>query len=68
MSSATGLVTTAALNKEATGIENKILSLKKPQRLKITDTTGFIATLKFNRLTDISFEARTKVRLETSFS
>ena len=49
MSSVTGLVTTAALNKEATGIESKILSLQKPQRLKITDTTGFIATLKFNR-------------------
>ena len=42
------MATKAALNTKATEIENKLLD----------DTTGFITTLEFNRLTNISFDVR----------
>ena len=40
----------------------RLLSIKKPQRLKknISDKTGFITTSDFNRLTKISFDVRMK--------
>ena len=42
------MATKAALNTKATEIENKLLD----------DTTDFITTLEFNRLTNISFDVR----------
>ena len=49
MTSVTGLVTTASLNTKAKEIENKI-----------PETTGFITTTEFKRLTKINFRAEIK--------
>ena len=63
-----GLVRKTDCNTKITEIENKVLEISNPARKaalntkaseiknKIPDTTGFIATSEFNKLTKISFD------------